>query len=307
MNLSAFIILTAFSAAQPTDVPIAPSAAELRVPLLSEKLLDLAPDDPMSYFLLAEEIASEVTTDDGRRFARTLFVLAHEIDRASAQPLGLSSSVYLALASLSDRAPEQEWLLALGAGTAASAGTHALPTKTDEPLSESSLLLADIITHARAQEGREVKENLRKEGVPQRLASAGPAAALVKRILESAQNEPACPGCHGKRLIRSTAPKEGGGIEETFTLCTVCRGNPGLRLNAAQFAATLAFQSELVNARHDSWAAQVMLDRGSPQRDPDPAELATYYGVNRGEVYWVPRAGASDPLQGAWSSTPTGR
>ena len=61
---------------------------------LDERLAALAPSRPNDYFLLAEEVASEIGTDEGRALARRLFVLSYEFSRAGVDPHNLSGHAF---------------------------------------------------------------------------------------------------------------------------------------------------------------------------------------------------------------------
>lgn len=254
-------------------------------PSIVERLHALDGRSAMAYFLLAEEVAEEDASEPRRTLARTLFVLAHEVDRASGAPEGLSNSVYLALASIADREGEREWLLALaGRARMLRSGSPA-----DADVAAEGLRLAEAIGFARAGEGREVKARLEKDAARpalERLARTSPA---VRRMLDDAMREVSCPVCRNRGTVKSLVPRATGGNEEVHTLCPDCRGNPGPGLSRDRFAATLAVECALLDARHDQWSAQTWLDRGAPLRDPDPDDLASFYAV--------------DPLARAWRGT----
>lgn len=57
-------------------------------------------------------------------------------------------------------------------------------------------------------------------------------------------------------------------------------GNPGPSLTEAEYLEQIRVEMLLVDARPGSWASQVLLDGGVPQRDIDPGELAPYFGVD---------------------------
>lgn len=269
------------------------------VPELAQRLSSLDGRIAMPYFLLAEEVAAEVPGERGVALARTLFVLAHEIDRESPRPAGLGPSVYLALASIAERDGEREWLYALaGRGGLRPSGSMRVRTDSIEP--SGALIVAEAIGAARAGEGREVKEHLTKPDAQPALGRLRNSSKSVFGVLEDAQRNSSCPICRNRRTMKSLVPREGGGNDEVHTLCPECRGNPGPRLTVDQFAKTLDAETMLLGASHTQWSAQVWLDGGAPFADPDPDDLASLYGVDVGARIWRPQPDAADELSGRW-------
>lgn len=292
------IILAVALAVSTAAAPVAPG---ISVPNLSTRLAALDGTTAMPYFLLAEEVAAEIPSEDGAALARTLFVLAHEIDRQSPRPTGLAPSVYLALASIADREGERDWLLSLAGRTSAS--TRGI--SNDSTDATNRLLLAEAIGAARAGEGREVKELLAKPELQAAADRLRRSSASTYELLEDVQRETSCPICKNRRTMKSSIPREGGGNEEVHTLCPECRGNPGPRLTDDQFASTLRAESALLGAAHAYWSAQTWIDGGAPLRDPDPDDLAAYYKVDPEARRWIAQPDSPDPLAGRWWVAPS--
>lgn len=269
-----------------------PPAADVRLEPLARRLESLDARDAWACFLLAEEIAQDFDTPAAHALARTLFVLAHEADRAAARTSGLDKSVYLALESLANDETDRRVLRAL---SGSAPRDPAAPT-----IDESRLALAEAIGLARAGDGRGVRERLRKPGVQALLTASDPAITEVLPILEAAKEPHTCAGCRNKRIVRTQpATRE---IEAVDTLCPVCRGNPGPSLTQAQLAATLRAEAVLLRAQPTGWAAQAWLDRGSTFDDPDSSDLAARLGVDPARSRWTPSpARPDDPFAGVWT------
>lgn len=297
--LLAVICLAVHHPLRAEDSANAPSV-ETVIPLLKERLSSLRPENSLSYFLLAEEVMAEIPGDRGIRLARSLLVLAHELDRDSPSPRGLAPGVYLALAEIADQPGEREWLLSLAenAGYPMALIRRVRPAPASQ--SDEGLRLAEAIGLMRAGEGREIRQRLQKESVTPLLEQLTTAHPELRRLLDDAVRQPVCPTCRNNRAVRSTAPRQGAGSEEQYSLCDRCRGNPGPSLSAEQFRLSISAEAELLNAEVRQWSAQVWLDGGLPLREPAAEELASFYGVDRDAVLWRPSAASNDPLDGRW-------
>ncbi|MBL8746848.1 MAG: hypothetical protein JNK58_10890 [Phycisphaerae bacterium] len=281
--VTALLLFPMLLAASPADQPA--------VPNLRARLAALDGSDPLPYFLLAEEVASEMRDHKGLALARTLFVLAHEIDRASPHPEGLARSVYLALASIAENEDERDWLLAL-------AGSPP-PTIADQ--ANTATLITDALSAARAGDGRSAAQLLDDPSAAAALDRLRRSDPIALDLLLSARDKPSCPICANRRLIKSKAPHPAEGREDPDLVCPECRGNPGPRLTADQYTATIAASSMLLGARHETWSAQAWLDRGAPLRDPTPSELAPYFEVDPQALRWQPELESSNPADGTWT------
>src|SRR5579862_2539303 len=72
-------------------------------PALAARLATLSPDKPDGYFLLAEEVADEgAAAADAEKLnlARTLYVLAFDLDRRTGHPGPLAASSAVGLAGI---------------------------------------------------------------------------------------------------------------------------------------------------------------------------------------------------------------
>ncbi|TVQ30592.1 MAG: hypothetical protein EA376_12065 [Phycisphaeraceae bacterium] len=265
------------------------------VPDLESRLGALAPENPLAYFELAEEVAYESDTPEGLDLARRLFALAFELDRrahdrADAGPLG--ASVCLALADLSTSSSERRWLHAL-------AGTM---ERRDEPVDwsvlaprgptrEASFQVSEAMGLYRAGEYRRARNILDN---PEATETLHRYRALIQNeivgITHRTQVETACRECRNRRIVRSQHDSAGA-----QRLCYTCGGNPGPQLTDEQIVEHLRFESILLSGVQRSWAAQIVVDRGAPLRDLDPDELAPLMNADPDRPYW---------RQGAWVAQP---
>lgn len=277
--------------AQPADPPAPTESAHLppdqTLPIrdLRARLESLTPDRPIDYFLLAEEVAQEVTNPAELDLARTLHVLAFDLDRG--QGGRLSASIALALADLVGIGSDRDWLIAL-----AHAQDHRLAQqdwRRSAPLEASGELAyraALAVGRVRSGHGREAQELLSDPDVFAVIRRYEPLLSPVGQpgradwLLREARRWP-CPECGFERLSKAEGASETG-----FVACRVCQGSPGPELSPDDFLATLRFEARMLSGAHRSWAAQVIADAGSPVRDPDPRELPAVLRVDPRKVLW---------------------
>lgn len=268
------------------------------IPNLDARLSALDPSDPEPYFLLAEEVASEMPDRDGQDLARTLYVLAFEIDRhrvgegageggEGGGKHALSRSVCLALADMVRLERDRRWLMAL----AQSVGHRDNepdwnPSGSAVASDQTAFLVAELLGDVRAGDGIAARKLLDQPAVAamlreyERLLAPSGEAGAASRI-ERYANEWPCPECHNRRIVpsRHTTPVR-------QRLCYYCNGNPGPTLTRPEFIAHLRFESRMLNGIQRSWAAQIATDLGAPLRELDPDELAPTLGVDPTKTLW---------------------
>lgn len=301
-------LCAAFGAAQPDATapaqPVAPQvepASSDTVQRLRARLQSLDPEAPMAYFELAEDFTFELPDVEARRIARTLFVLAYELDRRARTPHGLGRSACLALAELAESPGEAQWLLEMARSFDPQPAAGAVPGLIggrEQELRTPSLRLAEAIGLGRNDEGTKVKARTAKPEVAALLPRAIRDLGTASRVLETAQTKPHCAGCGGRRFDVAIAD----GANASLAPCPVCLGNPGLRLSAADFLASLRVESQLLRAEHQFWSAQTLADQSAPLREPDPAELAEAFDADAERPYWRPSGDAG--LDGSWVRAP---
>lgn len=296
---SLLVIAAAFGQGGPPESAPAPAQVGFD-PAITQRLRELRPDDPMAYFVLAEDVAAREQHADGRRLARGLFVLAYELDGQSAAPVGLGTSVCLALAQLADSNGEAQWLLEVGRALDRSPGPIMIPGiigTTPGADSGARLLLAQAVGMGRDDEGKSTRTIITRPEVRPLVPATITALGSAGRTLEVGETRPHCPGCAGRRFNRVTG--DGAG---SLQPCPVCLGNPGLRLSAEQLLMSLRVEADLLSAEHQFWGAQTLADRGSTLREPDPSELARAYGVDPRRPYW--KLGQGQVFNWEWARTP---
>jgi hypothetical protein len=283
-------------AAQVQPVATPPVSQAVIPSEVSGKLAKLRPEEPEGYYLLAEELADGAEEDPQKVLPRTLFVLAFELDRKRPQGGPLAASSAIGLAKIERLERDRRWLAAL-AGTidrryaSQDWNVAAAPSLSDE----LALKAATVLGLARAGEGREARRILDQPGVldvlkryERAIGTTGETGAL-SRLDKYIQQWP-CSECGNERVVRRMGDR---GPE--LRLCPICRGNPGPVMGDEEFLAQLRFEAALLSGIQRSWAAQIIVDQGAPLRDPDPEQLAPYYGVDPARPYW---------RNGAWSATP---
>jgi hypothetical protein len=287
--LSLLALLGAAGQPQPVGAPAAIT------PALAARLEALKPEDPSAYFLLAEELADTAAEEPEKVLPRALYVLAFELDRRKSDAGSLAASCALGLARIERLERDRRWLTALAG---AIDRRYALPdwnVPAGSLSDELAYKAATVLGLARSGDGLEARHLLEQPGVrdvlvryERAIGSTGETGALSR--LEKYMQQWPCPECHNERVVRRTTDK---GVE--LRLCPVCRGNPGPRLDDEELTAQLRFEAALLNGIQRSWGATIIIDQGSPLRDPDPDQLASYYRVDASKPYW---------RNGAWSATP---
>jgi hypothetical protein len=283
-------VLLCGAAAQPGSEP------EPIPPEITSKLRDLKPEEPGAYFLLAEEVADTADHPAEVALARTLYVLAFDLDRRPGRPGTLAASAALGLARVERLDRDRRWLLALAGALDKRYAQPDWNVVASASISEETAhRAATAIGLARSGDGRDSRKLLEDRGVKdvlrkyeRAIGSSGETGA-ISRIEKYSQQWP-CPECGNARVL--SKPTERGA---ELRLCGTCKGNPGPRMSEEEFVAQLRFESYLLNGIQRSWAAQTIVDQGAPLRDPDPDDLAESLGVDVTKPYW---------RDGAWTDKP---
>ena len=264
---------------------------EVKAPALDAaqraRLTALKPDQPEDYFLLAEDIADGADDEPRINLARTLFILAFELDRRAGGGSTLGASSALAIAKLERLDRDRRWLTAIAG---AADRRYALPDwnvgASPSISDENAYKAATVLGMARSGDGREARRLFDQPGVAgvlrhyeRAIGSTGETGALSR--LDKYMQQWPCPECGNARTVSRPGPS---GPE--VRLCASCRGNPGPRLTEEEYISQLRFEAALLNGIQRSWAAQVVVDQGAPLRDPDLEELAPTYGVDPGKPFW---------------------
>lgn len=287
---AALLCLGLASQPQPESKPPAEKAAAIE-PAVLAKLAALTPDKPQDYFDLAEVVADGADEEPRIVLARTLYVLAFELDRkkgAGGSGGGsLAAGCALGIAKIERLDRDKRWLVAIAGAVDR---RYALPDwnvgATPSISDEVAYKAATVLGLARAGEGREARRLYDQPGVAdvlkryeRAIGTTGETGAL-SRLTKYMQQWP-CAECNNQRVV--SKPGEKG---PEFRLCPTCRGNPGPKLDEEEYIAQLRFEAALLNGIQRSWAAQVIVDLGAPLRDPDLDEVAPTYGVDPAKAYW---------------------
>lgn len=275
---------------------------------LEKRLAGLDPTKPEQYLALGEEVAYELPYTEGQRLAKTLFVLAFELDRSRERPgssAKVARSACIALADLSTRPAERRWLLAM-ASIERGGPARPFDWRSDlaaEGADNAPFELAEAIGHYRAEENRRARDVFERADVVDLLRRVGYDKPTAERMIASlraaVESRVGCDRCRNERVIRK--PGDGKPI---LDLCPQCRGNPGPKLNADQYIETLRAEAALLRSAPESWAASALLDGGQPLRDVEPGELVVWFGVDPHATKWTPPPDAKndgeDWRRGRW-------
>lgn len=288
-----------------------PTWLRVVIPDLDDRLEALSPADPRAYFTMGEEVAAQAITPEEVVLARTLHVLAFELDRrrqaagAIADP-GLGASVCLALADLSRHEEDRRWLVSMARSLDR---RYASPdwSRAAQPSysGQAGFRAAEFLGLVRSGDGIQAREALRREDVlyvledyERMLGGIGSSGAL-RGVMIQARQWP-CPQCSNARIARlgETIPPRRG-------LCPTCRGNPGPTLSRDDYVEQLRFESGLLEGIQTSWGAQLSLDLGAPLREPESSELAPTMGVDPEKPYFRGGQWVRTPVERARGSSAT--
>ncbi len=283
--------------------PGPPTNPDALSPDVTARLSALSPADPRAYFLLGEELAAEAAGPRSEALARTLYVLAFELDRrrresgAAGDP-GLAASACLALADLSRLEEDRRWLVALARSidrryASPDWSRAAQPTYSGEAGFQAAEFLG-LVRSGDGHRARNLRDNAEVAHVLteyERMVGGLGSSGMLHEVEQQSRQWP-CVQCGNLRIatLGETIPPRKG-------LCPTCHGNPGPILTRSQLIGQLRFESGLLDGIQTSWSAQMTLDQGAPLREPSAGELAPTMGVDGDAAYW---------RNGAWAKTPTG-
>ena len=290
---------------QPESQPESPSPSQpepasvlsdqIPIPNLTQRLEALTPDDPMPYFLLAEEVADEAETPGENRLARQLYVVAYEIERERDQGRSLAASICLGLRQIERVEDARAWLSALAGALDPRYASRDWSVATDHVQDRGAALkTATLLGFARSGQGTralmlrddpEVIEMLDRYG-----SLLGPGSmARIERMMSAWP----CPECRNARTVNRA------GRNVQTRLCNWCLGNPGEDISRAELIMHLRFESRLLDGVRRSWSAQAAMDEAAPLLDPEPdalaPQLSVRYEINPSRRYW---------RDGAWIDAP---
>jgi hypothetical protein len=266
---------------------------------IKPRLAALSPDDPRAYFELGEEVVDIVDSPETQRLARTLLVLAFELDREAGYRHGVAASACMALADQARLTSDARWL---GAMAASIDPRYAVPAwdatsaagGRDLPLAAA----AQVLPLTRSGRGVDARRLLERPDVRTVMARYEPLFRSVGGLskLELDARQWPCPECGN---TRSTTRMIAG--EPRIVLCYTCGGTPGPDVSTIMLVEHLRVESILLGGEQRAWSAQYALDRGAPLRDPRAEDLAASLGVDPTRTLWrdgawvAPEGGEPEP------------
>ena len=214
------------------------------------RLEALAPEQPMAYFELAEEVADAARDEAGRALARHLLGLAGALD-----PTRLGRSACLALADLAIDEHVRRRYQALATLLDRRGGVGGWSRAPEDEIDRgAALALAEALSHYRTGHGGRALAALRDPG----------AMALLQQ--------------HGDVLR--------GGAERFLADCRLYRGQSRPYVSDQDLVRMLRLEVALLAGHERSWADELLLAGGRPLVDVDPGRLEETLGANPSRPYW---------------------
>jgi hypothetical protein len=254
LALALSVVRNASSEAQSATLPDSQEAAAD----WSARLAALKPEQPLEYFLLAEEIADAAQSESQRGLARQLFGLAGVLD-----PKRLGRSSALALADLAVDPMAKRRLLALGWLLDDRVGGDALgrrPEALAEPA--AALAVSEALSHFRKGLGPRALAALKEPGATELFARH-------PHVL----HEP---------------------VERFMEELRQYHGQAKPRLSPRDLLRMLQFEAALLAGGERSWSSDLLLSADRPLAEVDPDRIDQMLGMDPSRPYyrdgaWVAR------------------
>ncbi|MGP1310716.1 MAG: hypothetical protein ACTS27_11005, partial [Phycisphaerales bacterium] len=264
------------SAAQPV-ADIGTGVADLEA-----RLTSLDPSRPLEYFLLAEEVASEIRTAEGRSLARRLAALSYALSVESgasrASPLARSVCVFLLEEGLIEDEGDRRYVAALRDALSDATMREAAPSEarqTETDPTGTALALATALGEYRAGRFREAQALFERDDVRSLLARHAATLRGVGVMLRDVESRPSCRECRNRRIVRDEVNPDAD-----RRLCRTCGGDPSPALAPVDLISSLRTEALLLGGKDASWSARIAAGRVEPFVDVDPARLAERLGVD---------------------------
>ena len=215
------------------------------------RLMALAPNNPMAYFELAEEIADDARDQTERNVARHLFALAGTLD-----PNGLGRSASLALADMEDREYVKRRLLALASLLDVRGGvtSWAQPTPGARLNSSAAVALGEALSYYRRGRGPRALAKLDEPGATELLESVG-------------------------QVLR-------GGAKRFIEDCKLYRGRRRPTVTEQDLHQMLQMEAAVLAGVGRAWSGELLLGRARPLVEVDPDNLQQTFGVDAALSYY---------------------
>jgi len=264
-------------------ISAAPAPSGKRSPFDDSELARLAslkPANPSAYLELGEDMLDSPDSPERVDMIRQLLVRALEYGRLRPDQRRTAASASIALASMSKREGDRLWLRSVAAILEPSSVEFAPARRAKQQESQAAANRASLfLTQLRAGAGIEARDSLAAKGVRavleqhERELSAGGTISVPD--LEAESKKWPCTDCGSTGII--VPPK---GQHGSAKLCPVCGGQPGMKLNPADFAAQLRLQRRLAGSTSEPWGSLIETEGAPPARDPDPANVAPAFAVD---------------------------
>lgn len=269
----------------------------------NDRLEALTPDEPLAYFLLAEEVADSAQGPGDLLLARRLYVLSIVLsenskndDLTDGLEFPIAASASLGLAALEPIDSRRRWLRALAGRIDERYAQRRWDMPDEDPSGDAAaLLLAEAIGLALSGDGTLARNRFDDPRVIALLdrtrdtLNRSRSNASATAIQRAAEIWP-CPECGNARIVPDRY--EGGNARR---LCSTCRGDPGPLIDKATYIDYLAFQSILLRGVQTTWSTEIAVRGAAPLRDPDVSEIAPTVGFDPSLVYFRDGRWVADP------------
>jgi hypothetical protein len=256
---------------------------------LEARLAVLHPEEPLAYFLLAEEIAYEAERDSDVDLAVRLFVLAMHLDAEDGEGTHLARSSCIALRDLTTDEDLHRLLAGLEAyyANAPLAEIQQMATSPYDvgPAGSWNDVEAALqaLSEYRLGLGRSAAAMLRRPSVYAILKPYEVALGSLDEVITWCTRHPICRQCSNQRVL-----PQGRGGEDTVEprLCPTCQGTPGPTLSADDLDDQLRLELALRQGRFGAWSVQLSVEGGTPLRPVDLQAVAELLGVDLSRSVW---------------------
>jgi hypothetical protein len=215
------------------------------------RLESLAPETPMAYFELAEEVADGAESDAEKQLARELFALAGTLDSVR-----LGRSACLALADLSEQSAQRTRLLILASMLNQRSGFDpiSIELRSRVPDRDVAQEICEGLAYYRTGYGRRALQRLDD---PEAVA-----------------------------ILRQYARQLPGGINRILEDCEHYRGGNRPILMEMEINRLLQFEASLLAGDDLQWSEALLLNGDAPLPEVDPQRLQDAFAINAQRVYW---------------------
>jgi hypothetical protein len=256
---------------------------------LEQRLAGLSPDEPLEYFLLAEEVAYEAQSRAETDLAIRLFLLATHLDAEDGVTTSLARSSCIALRDLTTDEQLHRLLAGLEAYYANAPVEQVLqaahtPYEVGPPGTQDDIDTAlETLSEYRLGQGRSAAARFRQPDVQRVLKPYESAIGGLDELITWGARHPACRQCDNQRVIMP-GPRNREVIEPR--LCPTCEGVPGPNLSDERLDDQLRLELALRQNKYESWSTQLALQGGTPLAPIDLSAVAELLDVDLARTTW---------------------